>query len=383
MDATLVKLSGGTLNLNATLTSDDGASVWNFGGASGGTIVIGRPVASFTNSVVINASAATTTLDAGSNTVAVTPHVGFTSGSLTLVKGNTATKNALVAADFTANNTALTEYTFAKSGSDITMTASSKSAAETAAAIGVSAVEAQALGSAVAATVGDASVTAAFNTALTTGGAEAQKAAKQSQPDPGALSAASSASSSSGAASFSAVGTRLASLRETRNLAYASGDASLGFAAGSGPLSEAVWLKPLISHATQELRSGIEGFDTTTRGMAFGIDTEMDEGTRVGLYGSFTVTNVEGDGVQDAFYDEEKVFTLSIHEEGRWPFTGALEDRACGSALNLPVPSNFNDNEMDLILDKVVIPIGQKLKPEIIIIQCGADSLADDPLSKL
>ncbi len=90
-----------------------------------------------------------------------------------------------------------------------------------------------------------------------------------------------------------------------------------------------------------------------------------------------------GDGVQDAFYDEEKVFTLSIHEEGRWPFTGALEDRACGSALNLPVPSNFNDNEMDLILDKVVIPIGQKLKPEIIIIQCGADSLADDPLSKL
>jgi acetoin utilization protein AcuC len=90
-----------------------------------------------------------------------------------------------------------------------------------------------------------------------------------------------------------------------------------------------------------------------------------------------------GDGVQDAFHDEERVFTLSIHEEGRWPFTGALEDRAGGCALNLPVPSSFNDNEMDLLVDEVVIPIGQKLKPEIIIIQCGADSLADDPLSKL
>ncbi len=29
-----------------------------------------------------------------------------------------------------------------------------------------------------------------------------------------------------------------------------------------------------------------------------------------------------GDGVQDAFHDEARVFTISVHEAGRWPFTG-------------------------------------------------------------
>ena len=90
-----------------------------------------------------------------------------------------------------------------------------------------------------------------------------------------------------------------------------------------------------------------------------------------------------GDGVQDAFADDSSVFTLSIHEDGRWPFTGTLDDRAGGHARNVPVPRHFNDQELDLIVDKVVMPIGRALRPEIVVIQCGADSLADDPLSRL
>lgn len=90
-----------------------------------------------------------------------------------------------------------------------------------------------------------------------------------------------------------------------------------------------------------------------------------------------------GDGVQDAFHDDERVFTLSIHEDGRWPFTGAVNDRAGGHARNVPVPRHFNDQELDMIVDRVVVPIGQALRPDIVIIQCGADALADDPLSRL
>lgn len=33
-----------------------------------------------------------------------------------------------------------------------------------------------------------------------------------------------------------------------------------------------------------------------------------------------------GDGVQDAFHDDPRVLTISIHEGGRWPFTGAADD---------------------------------------------------------
>ena len=45
-----------------------------------------------------------------------------------------------------------------------------------------------------------------------------------------------------------------------------------------------------------------------------------------------------GDGVEDAFRDDPRVFTLSIHEKGRWPHTGRAENRAGGHARNLPVP---------------------------------------------
>jgi acetoin utilization protein AcuC len=91
-----------------------------------------------------------------------------------------------------------------------------------------------------------------------------------------------------------------------------------------------------------------------------------------------------GDGVQDAFHDDPRVFTLSVHEAGRWPFTGLAEDRAgTGHARNLPVPPGFNDSEMEWVLQHAILPIARHLRPEAIMLQCGADALEDDPLSRL
>ena len=39
-----------------------------------------------------------------------------------------------------------------------------------------------------------------------------------------------------------------------------------------------------------------------------------------------------GDGVQDAFAEDAQVLTISIHEDGRWPGSGVVEDRAGGMA---------------------------------------------------
>ncbi len=90
-----------------------------------------------------------------------------------------------------------------------------------------------------------------------------------------------------------------------------------------------------------------------------------------------------GDGVEDAFAGDGRVFTLSIHESGRWPYTGKLADRAGGTALNLPVPANFNDSELALLMDEIVVPIAARLRPAAIVLQCGADGLADDPMSRM
>lgn len=90
-----------------------------------------------------------------------------------------------------------------------------------------------------------------------------------------------------------------------------------------------------------------------------------------------------GDGVEDAFADDGRVLTLSVHEEGRWPHTGAAEDRGGGWARNLPVPPGFNDSEMALLVDEVIVPLGRRFAPEAVVVQCGADALAEDPLSRL
>ena len=90
-----------------------------------------------------------------------------------------------------------------------------------------------------------------------------------------------------------------------------------------------------------------------------------------------------GDGVQDAFAGDPRVLTISLHEEGRWPFTGRLEDRAGGSALNLPVPAGCNDSEFAFLMAHAILPAIRARAPQAIMLQAGADGLAEDPLARL
>ena len=90
-----------------------------------------------------------------------------------------------------------------------------------------------------------------------------------------------------------------------------------------------------------------------------------------------------GDGVQDAFHDEDRVLTVSVHEAGRWPFTGLVEDRAGGMARNIPVPQGYHDAEADWVLRHAILPLIRHWRPQAVMIQAGADSLAGDPLARL
>lgn len=89
------------------------------------------------------------------------------------------------------------------------------------------------------------------------------------------------------------------------------------------------------------------------------------------------------DGVELAFSGDPGVRMISVHEEGRWPFTGLLGDTAGESAFNLPVPKGYNDSEARVVLDRLILPRVQEFRPEVLVLQCGADSLLEDPLSRL
>jgi len=90
-----------------------------------------------------------------------------------------------------------------------------------------------------------------------------------------------------------------------------------------------------------------------------------------------------GDGVQDAFANESRVHLISIHERGRWPHTGAVTDTGAGRACNLPVPPHFSDDELNYVVDTVLLPLASAVTPDAIVITCGGDALAGDPLTSM
>ena len=89
------------------------------------------------------------------------------------------------------------------------------------------------------------------------------------------------------------------------------------------------------------------------------------------------------DGVEVAFAGDTRVRMISTHEAARWPFTGVVEDTAQGSAFNLPLPKAIGDDGFALACDQVILPAVEACRPEAIVLQCGADAVEEDPLSRL
>ncbi len=112
-----------------------------------------------------------------------------------------------------------------------------------------------------------------------------------------------------------------------------------------------------------------------------GILSWLDQGLDRVLY--LDLDAHHGDGVQDAFAGDRRVMTVSIHEAGRWPYTGPLDDRGGGNARNLPVPRGYNDSEARFLLREAILPLIARFSPDAILMQCGADALEEDPLARL
>jgi len=89
------------------------------------------------------------------------------------------------------------------------------------------------------------------------------------------------------------------------------------------------------------------------------------------------------DGVEHGLAGNPDTLLISVHEDRRWPFTGAMEEDGGGNCLNLPVPRGLNDTEMAAIRETLILPAVAAFEPEAIVLQCGADAVEEDPLSRL
>jgi len=95
-----------------------------------------------------------------------------------------------------------------------------------------------------------------------------------------------------------------------------------------------------------------------------------------------------GDGVFYAFESDPGLIFADIHEDGRflYPGTGAITEtgkgRAKGRKLNIPAPPDSTDAFFNKVWPTVESFIDQA-KPEIIILQAGADSIDGDPITHM
>ncbi len=89
------------------------------------------------------------------------------------------------------------------------------------------------------------------------------------------------------------------------------------------------------------------------------------------------------DGVAHAFAKDPSVLMISVHEEARWPFTGTMKEVGVGNMVNLPVPRGFHGDEMRVVIERLMVPILRAFNADALVLQCGADGLTEDPLSRM
>jgi acetoin utilization protein AcuC len=95
-----------------------------------------------------------------------------------------------------------------------------------------------------------------------------------------------------------------------------------------------------------------------------------------------------GDGVFYAFEDDPDLIVADLHESGQtlYPGTGASSETgrgaAAGSKLNVPLPAGAGEAEFNEVWPNMLAYVEQRA-PGFIILQCGADSIAGDPITHL
>jgi acetoin utilization deacetylase AcuC-like enzyme len=93
-----------------------------------------------------------------------------------------------------------------------------------------------------------------------------------------------------------------------------------------------------------------------------------------------------GNGTQDIFYDRGDVFYASIHEEGLFPGTGAVDEVGTGAGegttLNVPLRSGAGDADYLAAFETIAAAI-ERFDADLLLVSAGFDAHRHDPISRL
>ena len=151
----------------------------------------------------------------------------------------------------------------------------------------------------------------------------------------------------------------------------------------SGESLHSVSIAGGLHHAMPDRASGFCVYND----VAVGIQTLLDAGAERVAYVDVDVHH--GDGVEQIFWDDPRVLTVSLHETGQmlFPGTGFPSDLggegAEGTAVNLALPPGTADAGWLRAYHAVVPPLVRAFAPQVLVTQHGCDSHMEDPLAHL
>ncbi|GEM86206.1 acetoin utilization protein AcuC [Meiothermus granaticius] len=149
-----------------------------------------------------------------------------------------------------------------------------------------------------------------------------------------------------------------------------------------GEAREVLQLGGGLHHAQADLASGFCVYND----LSIAIRHLSSQGLRV-AYVDIDVHH--GDGVQWIHYEEENVLTFSLHESGRYLFPGTGQIHEIGKAagtgrkLNLPLEPFTEDGSYLEVFQMALEPALRWFRPDVMVIQGGADAHYLDPLAEL
>lgn len=94
-----------------------------------------------------------------------------------------------------------------------------------------------------------------------------------------------------------------------------------------------------------------------------------------------------GNGTQHIFEADPSVLYVSTHQFPYYPGTGDFGEvgtgDGVGATLNIPLPAGSGDLEYLGVFDAIINPAARRYRPDLILVSCGFDAHADDPLAAM
>src|SRR6187402_3819713 len=94
-----------------------------------------------------------------------------------------------------------------------------------------------------------------------------------------------------------------------------------------------------------------------------------------------------GNGTQEMFYADPSVLYVSLHQSPLYPGSGAAQENGTGDGrgytLNVPLSAGAGDAAYGAAIERIVAPVLEGYRPDLLLFSAGFDAHARDPLAQM